>query len=219
MTVAPEPTPSETPPAAAPAAAPVAETPPVETPLVETPPAAAEPAKSLLNETPADAPPEATPFDFTAVTIPEGLTVSEEQQTSFAALAQEHGISAEAATALFAMYGSQLTEQAGTSATALQTEWTATNDDWREKTKAELGPEMGAVTQRIGKMLVEFGDDEFRTAMDFTGAGNHPAVVRMLNKLAVAIGEGGPVNPAGQPNATPNPLQSMYPTMTDTKGS
>ncbi len=156
---------------------------------------------------------ETPAFDFAAVELPEGLEVNEEQQAAYSAIAAKHGISAEAASELFALYADQLKAHETNSLTELQTSWNTTNDEWRDKVQKEHGKDYPVVSKRIGRLLEEFGDPEFDEALDFTGAGNHPAVVRMLNRLAMALGEGKPVNPAGQPGQEENPLAKMYPSM------
>lgn len=74
--------------------------------------------------------------------------------------------------------------------------WTKTNDEWRaaikelpefkENPDAEAGKVLQALT------AVGAGEDFFK-ALDMTGAGNHPAILQVLHRLAKPFMEGGAV--------------------------
>jgi hypothetical protein len=158
----------------------------------------------------------AVPFDLKAITLPEGMTLDEAESASFSSWAGEHKISPEAATKLFELYGARMTAQTEANTTANDAAnsklWNDTQSEWQAATIAELGDTKDAVLTRVTGLLTEFGDDNVRQAMDLTGAGNHVAVIRFLDKLALAVGEGTPVNPAGRSEET-NPLDALYPSM------
>ena len=84
--------------------------------------------------------------------------------------------------------------------------------EWGEKSAADpdIGPRMAQVKQNLGKAydaLVEVAGDkgpamretiaEFKSVMDLTGAGNHPAFIKVLNALANTIVEGRHVKGSG----------------------
>lgn len=104
--------------------------------------------------------------------------------------------------------------------------------EWGEKSAADpdIGPRMAQVKQNLGKAydaLVEVAGDkgpamretiaEFKSVMDLTGAGNHPAFIKVLNALANTIVEGKHVKGSGpsefgqgQTGARPTAAQAMY---------
>ena len=115
-----------------------------------------------------------------------------------------------------------------------QDAYVATRTEWQAKVKAD--PDMAkatngnatglnAVKLDIGRALNAIGDDglvkDFKQAMDITGAGDHPAFVKAMWKLAQHITEGKHVaganpSPAGQtaPGAKPPSIaHALYPNL------
>jgi hypothetical protein len=88
-------------------------------------------------------------------------------------------------------------------------------DSWREESmnhpdlKGKLGPGK-EISVRIAKALDGLQDpklaQDFRQAMDLTGAGNHPAFIRVIAKWASAVTEGSHVAGNG-----PSPLGQSAP--------
>jgi hypothetical protein len=109
---------------------------------------------------------------------------------------------------------------------ALRTKWQTETLAHPEIKNARSGEHNGidAVKAEMGKTLNALGDPklaaEFKEAMDLTGAGDNPAIVRTLLKLAAFVTEGkhvagrGP-SPQGQVDpskpAKPTAAQAMYP--------
>jgi len=112
--------------------------------------------------------------------------------------------------------------------------YTAIRTDWQAKVKADPdlagavnGDKTGldAVKLDIGRALNAMGDatlaKEFKEAMDLTGAGDHPAFVKTMWKLASFITEGkhvagGGPSPHGQaqPGAKPpSAAKALYPNL------
>jgi hypothetical protein len=118
-------------------------------------------------------------------------------------------------------------------ATGPQDDYAALRSDWQGKTKADpdftshvSGDKTGldAVKLDIGKALNALGNPklaaDFRAAMDLTGAGDHPAVVKTLLKLSAFITEGTHVSGRGPstlgqqaPGTTARPThaKALYP--------
>ena len=104
--------------------------------------------------------------------------------------------------------------------------------EWGEKTAAdpEIGPKLKEVKATIGKAydtLISLAGDkgpamretvaEFKSVMDLTGAGNHPAFVKMLAAMASAVVEGKHVSGAGPSafgqgatGARPSAAEALY---------
>ena len=90
------------------------------------------------------------------------------------------------------------TQKAMESATeAAQTLWTDTQSEWQDAVRAlpEIGGEkLDESLATIKKGLESVGaTKETFAAMDLTGAGNHPEIVRVLHALTKKLVEGGPV--------------------------
>lgn len=92
--------------------------------------------------------------------------------------------------------------------------WEEIQTDWVSKVKAD--PDIGGANfentmTSIGKLVTHYGDQELRDAMNLTGAGNHPAMVKFLAKVAKDFNEGTPIS--GAPVNTSSALEQMYPSM------
>lgn len=172
--------------------------------------------KSLLSGTQeAEKPPE---FDAEKLTLPDGFDKSEANTmfTGFASMAKELGLTLPQAQKLVDFHLGETSK----ATQALQQSWTTTQEGWIAEVKADK--EVGNLEQVrtvIAKVMNnrEFTDPKFEEALAFTGAGNHPAVVRTIFRWAQALSEGGPV--AGSPGAgrnangtlRPSPAEAMYP--------
>ena len=63
------------------------------------------------------------------------------------------------------------------------------------------GAKLAEVKTNVARAMAQYGNpDEIKAALNETGAGSNPVIIRFLNKMASALGEGTPVtngNPAG----------------------
>jgi len=69
------------------------------------------------------------------------------------------------------------------------------NQEWEEQVRSDpefangkLEPALGG----IAKLVTRFGDEKTKEAFDYTGAGNHPAIVKFLHKVSQVLNEPGP---------------------------
>jgi len=162
-----------------------------ETPIPETTTAPEAQAPSVLGTEPAPAP---EPFDIEKITIPEGLSRDDALFGDFANIAKEHGLAGPVAQTLVDLAAKQV--QAANQ--KLQASWDKQNSDWQAEVRADKeigGDKLSEVLQTFSKVASdpELSDPKFREALAFTGAGNHPAIVRTLARWAKALSEGGPV--------------------------
>lgn len=168
---------------------PVTETPPPVEPVAEAP--AAEP--TLVNE------PEIPAFDPEKLTLPEGFDKGEHFD-QFVEWSKEAGINQPQAEKLVGLYADAVKKQFEATSQA----WEKTNADWQAEVKADKelgGANLTTVKQTISKVLdnPDLADPKFREALDLTGAGNNPAVIRTLYRLSKALTEGASI--AGGPPA------------------
>lgn len=187
-------------------------------------------AKSADGKNP-PAPATGAPETYKDFTAPEGYTLDKAAVDAFTPIAKELGLSQEAAQKLVAFHANQMVAAAKAPAAAYE----ATRTDWQAKVRADPdlakavnGDKVGldAVKLDIGRALTAIGDpvlaSEFKAAMDLTGAGDHPAFVKTLWKLAQFATEGKHVtgtnpSPHGQQapgtSAKPTPAAAMYPNL------
>lgn len=193
----PDPTPTPTPtPTPSPTPAPTPD------PTLTAP----NPADPPITEKPAEAAPFA-PITVEDIKVPEGLEIDKELATGFVELVNTHKLSPDLQKGLI-----ELQSKAMQALSAKDSEkWAETQKLW--ETEARADPDFGGAkfdqtVASVGKFMAAFGSDEARAAFDLTGAGNHPAIIKMLAKAAAAITEGTPVT-AGIPGSPPKDAASI----------
>lgn len=157
----------------------------------------------------AETPAAPEPFSLDAVKLPENFALEDTDREFFTGLAADHGLTTDAAQRLIEYGAAKIAAQSQ----ANLEEFNTIVSQWGTETRDAYGGGLTEVTGKIGKVLDQFGTQELRQAFTATGIGNHLELVRFLEKVADAVGEGGPVNPAGQPTPTVDPLARMYPSM------
>ena len=185
----PRPSPEATPPTPPTSA----ETPapePTNTPV--TP--AAEPSPAEAGDSLLGGESTAAEFDAEKITFPEGFTREDALYDDFKNIATEHKLSGPVAQKLIDLAAKQ-TKAANET---LLAQWDKQQQDWQTEIKADKeigGDKLSGTLQTFAKVAndPELSDPKFREALTFTGAGNHPAIVRTLAKWAKALTEGGPV--------------------------
>ena len=230
----PDPTklyPSQTPPTDPPKEPPK-EPPPVEPPKTPDPPKTSEkepwkeyvddPAKTPEQNAaakaehdktkPQEKPAEPKPLTKADLVLPEGFTADDKTQDSFIEIANKYSFSKEAVDALVKL---QADVQKGLSEKG-KSDWETTQADWKKAAETDKdigGAKLQPALANISKLIDQYGDDEFRAVMDLTGAGNHPAFIRMLNKVASkVVQEGGPVSPGNPTVMNENDIAAkLYP--------
>lgn len=180
-----------------------------ETPDVTAAPAAPNPDTSVA--------PEAYAF-----TAPEGVTLDPKAIESVSPIFKELGLNQAQAQKLVDFYNTQTKAQSDQVSSAI----TAMREGWRNEIRgdAEIGSRIPEVQVEIGRALDKLGDQKlvksFREAMDNTGMGDNPALVKTLFKFAKMVNEGNHVSGGGpsetgqaKPGAPARPTlaQAMYP--------
>jgi hypothetical protein len=176
--------------------------------------------KSLLNE---EGSPQGAPEKYADFKVPEGFELDKDVAAEFGTVAKGLNISQVGAQELVDFYVKHV-QQANA---APYQAWTDVQEQWRNEINSDPdigGSKLSGVKTSIGKLFDALGDakttDAFREAMDYTGAGNNPAVVKFLYSLAKRLTEGGPVRGIGpHPDAdkfrpgggSPSAAQAIYP--------
>jgi len=191
------------------------ETKPTETKAPDAP----KDGKSLLNE---KGPEVGAPEKYADFKVPEGYTLDGEVASEAQALFKKANVSQAHAQELVDFYIKQ-------SKQAFEAPFNAYMDkrqSWRDEINADAtigGSKLNGVKVSIGRLIDSFGDakvaEAFRDAMDFTGAGDNPAVVRGLFELSKRLTEGTAVRGNGPATTgmrepgqgAPSVAQAMYP--------
>lgn len=165
-----------------------------------TPPADDTPPKSLLDDD--TTPPVAEePITAESIVAPEGITLDEEQLTPFLEIMNSPDLSrAELAQKLVDYQVSSQTAAGEAAEEAATSMWNDTQKEWQ--TAATALPEIGGAAlpetlATIKKGLTAAGADKATfEALNLTGAGNHPALIKVLHSLTKGYAETPPVTGA-----------------------
>jgi hypothetical protein len=93
--------------------------------------------------------------------------------------------------------------------------WEETQQQWvREISRDQEigGSRLKATIEAAGKAIDRFGSPGLREVLNFTGAGNHPEVVRFFARIGRAISEDQPV-PAARARVARSAAEMLFPTM------
>ena len=179
-------------------------------------------SKSLLNaEAPVGAPEKYEPW-----AVPDGYELDPAVAAEANPLFKELGLTQANAQRLVDLYS----KHSAATSEALSEMVRKQNETWQSEAKAhpdlrgKLDPG-GPVLTTISRALDSLGDaklaSEFKTTMDFTGAGNHPAFIRTFYAMAKKLTEGthvagnGP-SPLGQRapgSGPPSAAKALYPNL------
>jgi hypothetical protein len=181
-----------------------------------TPPADGKPVQPTATE---QAKPDATkveakPADKAAtllapeikLTVPEGFDAKGIED-----FAKKHSLSQEAAQALL----DERVAERKAAAEAEQAKLAALPQQWLEQTKADKdigGQNLPTTLANAQRVLSRFGTESFRNALNQTGLGNHPELVRFMAAIGRAMGEDRPLPTTAAPNAKRDPADVMFPT-------
>ena len=192
---------------------------PLETPLVapktEEAPAETKTEEAKPEEKPAEPKadePEMKAEDYVLDTLPEGMTRDDPMLTKFLEGAARGRMDGESVKAIVAEMAPMIREQMDAPARL----WVEMNAAWKNEimSDAEIGGEKFAThtLPTIQSALEQFGDPKIFEALHVTGAGNHPAIVRTLYKLASQVTEAKTVPVTNTtPVAVPSRAAALYP--------
>lgn len=173
----------------------------------------------------------AVPDTYAAFTAPDGYTLDPKTIEAATPIFKELGLTQDQAQKLVAFHSEQMIAAAKAPESAMTTmrnDWVAKAKSDPDMAKAVNGDKTGleAVKLDMGRALNAIGDpalaQEFKQAMDLTGAGDHPAFIKTFWKLAQFVTEGkhvAGINPSvhGQqaPGTTtkPSAAAALYPNL------
>lgn len=172
------------------------------------------------------APAATAPESYEAWAVPEGQTLDAALIEGANPVFKELGLTQAQGQKLVDLYVKQQQSAGDANRTAYQ----AVVDGWRNATMKdpEMGSKLTEITTTIGRAKDLLSPQErtaFDTALNTSGLGNHPDIVRALWKISQNLAEGTHVNgrgpsiegQGGKP-AKPSMAQSMYPALPSSAG-
>jgi hypothetical protein len=187
---------------------------PVAAPV--TAPAEPKPAEVKAPEPPAAVTPP-TPPTYEAFKLPEGATLDKGRMGEFTTMLGEFETANKTDHAAMQAFGQRALDFHIQEVTRMlegqQAAWTQMRDEWKGKFLADAdmgGAHKAATMGRCGAMIEQYGgtaeqQTELRQVFAMTGAGDHPAVIRLINNMGKVLSEGTPVpaqNSKGAPQGS-----------------
>lgn len=181
-----------------------------------TPDGEVKPEAKEGEDKPADA--ETKPIEYTDFKLPEGMTLDEKLITDFKEFATENNLSQEDAQKLIDLHANTLKE----AAEAPYKAWATTQQQWQKDVMADTelgGQNFEPMKVVLAKAIDQVGGEQakaIREALNFTGAGNNPDILRLIFRMGKAITEGSPTSTGGPTNVSKpkSAGEIMYPSMT-----
>lgn len=141
--------------------------------------------------------------------LPEKSKLDAKHLEGIAAFAKERGLSQEHAAALVERENKVREEIENSFHEAQVNELKVLPEKWAEAAKAdkEIGGDKFNENVEMSKRVIEkFGNDAFKEALNNTGLGNHPELIRVFSKIAKAFGEDKLVVASSQQKSEIKPL-------------
>lgn len=172
------------------------------------------PADKPADDKPVDPPVDDKPIEYTDFKVPEGLALDADKLGAFKEIAAASKMPQDVAQKLVDLY----TADVKALSEAPMRAWTEMQNQWQEAVRndpviggANLDKNLAATKAGLNNLL---GEDapKFFEALNFTGAGNNPDIIRGLFKAAQPHAPATPV--AGSPGkATKSAGSTLYPNM------
>lgn len=140
--------------------------------------------------------------------MPEGVELDQEAAAEFIGIAKSLQLSQENAQKLATIAGKIQQKQAEAHAAKLEA--------WVEQVKSDKEIGGDKLEENLGvarKAMDAFGSAELKEALNTSGLGNHPAVIKAFFKVGKAISEDGFVRGAAPSANTNDPAKKLFPSM------
>jgi hypothetical protein len=161
-------------------------------------------------QTDKDAKPEGPPekYEFVA---PEGVELDPVALEKFEPVARELGLTSDQANKLVALQAELVAGQSQ--------QWSKQVETWVTSVKADKelgGVGLNGTLSNATRALNQFGTPELKAALDATGMGNHPELVRVFARVGKAMAEDGHVPAGTASNQKRSAAEILYPSQTKT---
>jgi hypothetical protein len=151
------------------------------------------------------------PIEYAEFTLPDGVQADKEALDQFVAISREAKIPQDVAQKYVDLYASKVK----TALEAPGKAWAEITAGWTKEINEDPeygGDKLPASIKAAARAIDRFGTPGLREALNITGAGNNPAVLRFFASVGKAISEDGPIAGAAAP-APKSTAQVLYPTM------
>ncbi len=183
-------------------------TPPVDPALVDP-----EDPSLISKGDPVKAPEAQPPLTPADLALPEGTEIDEASQGKFIDILNENLPRKELADKLLNLQ----TEMNQAASDSISDAWETMQEEWKTAANAhpdfggdKLAPALGSIKEMINGVMGEEAAVGVFDALDLTGVGSHPALISLLNKLAIERAEGKAT--VGSPTPAPQSLaDAMFP--------
>ena len=159
-------------------------------------------------------------FDPEKLEFKEGMKIDKKDPafSEFSNITKKHGLKHEAAQEYVDLYAKTVKSAADKPYQI----WRDTQKGWQDEVMRDTelgGQNFDNVRRVIGTALQEYGDPGVKSALDFTGAGNNPAIIRTMYRMAKALAEPGPVSAEPPKSTKPDsPGAALYPHLMKNRG-
>lgn len=131
---------------------------------------------------------DGAPETYEAFTLPDGVEMDETARDSFLPVAKQLNLTQTEAQALVDYESKRVAEFT----TAQETAWKDMQQEWRTSTQSDKeigGPAFDQSLASAKKFLGAYGTNELIEALDATGMGNHPELIRAFARAGKAMSE------------------------------
>lgn len=146
---------------------------------------------------------------YEAFTMPDGMEVDEALVGRFTPVAKELELDQAGAQKLVDLFAEIQAE----AAEAQTTSWNAMQEQWAEDAKGDKemgGDKWDETVSLAARARDKFGTPALKDALNATGAGNHPELIRFFARIGRLVGEDGFVSGETKP-APKTTAEVMYP--------
>jgi hypothetical protein len=154
--------------------------------------------------------PEGAPENYEDFTLPEGFELNEDVHTSFVEFAKAKNLTQADAQSLMDMNA----ESAQAHASNMYAAWDGIQEGWKDaarKDKEYGGADFKANLGTAKRAIAEYGTDEFKTAVEQTGMGNHPEFIRFLYRVGQTLKEDGVMTEGNKAGGKKTAEQLIFP--------
>lgn len=152
------------------------------------------------------------PDEYEDFSLPENFESVDDMVVEFKTLAKELNLSQDVAQKLIDM---QIKVQTR-SQEMLVNKWTEVQKEWEDKSRNDKeygGKEFDTSLGHAKTALDKFASKAFREALEETGMGNHPELIRFLVSVGKGIGEDDVMKEGTSPGGNKTPAEIMFPDM------
>lgn len=131
---------------------------------------------------------DGAPENYGDFVLPEGVELDKERLDSFTPVAKEMNLSQENAQKLVDFYAKTVDGVAATQAK----DWADIQSGWRDEASSDTEYGGKDFQENIGlakKALDAFGNEKLKEALNTSGMGNHPEMIRLLVKIGNEISD------------------------------